>query len=91
VGRQDRVLVSRLRLQRRTSTNHLRTSFAGFGAVAVVSAWFLLPEVACRTPAEIDELFEKKVNLRHFKGYVTDVQMNATEQHFEEETKSSGA
>ena len=31
-------------------------SFAGTGAVAVVIAWFILPEVARRTPAEIDEM-----------------------------------
>ncbi|THZ27107.1 general substrate transporter [Aureobasidium pullulans] len=43
--------------------------FAGTGAVAVVICWFILPEVACRTPAEIDEMFEKKVNLRKFKQY----------------------
>ncbi|THW20367.1 general substrate transporter [Aureobasidium pullulans] len=41
--------------------------FAGTGAVAVVICWFILPEVACRTPAEIDEMFEKKINLRKFK------------------------
>ena len=70
-----------------SSTNRLLISFAGFGAVGVVSAWFLLPEIACRTPAEIDELFEKKVNLRHFKGYVTDVEMNAREQHLGEEQR----
>ncbi|THY83187.1 general substrate transporter, partial [Aureobasidium pullulans] len=43
--------------------------FAGTGAVAVVICWFILPEVACRTPAEIDEMFEKKINLRKFKQY----------------------
>ncbi|KAJ6024835.1 hypothetical protein N7540_005632 [Penicillium herquei] len=53
--------------------------FAGTGSVAVAIAWFILPEVTRRTPAEIDELFEKRVNLRKFKGYVTDVQMNAEE------------
>jgi hypothetical protein len=31
-------------------------SFAGTGFVSVVIAWFLLPEVALRTPAEIDEM-----------------------------------
>jgi len=55
--------------------------FAGTGLVATVIAWFILPEVARRTPAEIDELFEKKVNLRKFDKYVTDVQMNADELH----------
>ncbi|KAE8414590.1 hexose transporter [Aspergillus pseudocaelatus] len=55
--------------------------FAGTGTVAVIVAWFILPEVTRRTPAEIDEMFEKKVNLRKFKHYVTDVQTHAAEQH----------
>lgn len=32
-------------------------SFAGTGTVAVVICWFILPEVACRTAAEIDEMY----------------------------------
>lgn len=32
-------------------------SFAGTGSVATVVGWFILPEVARRTPAEIDELY----------------------------------
>ncbi|KAJ9156600.1 General alpha-glucoside permease [Pleurostoma richardsiae] len=55
--------------------------FAGTGTVAVVIAWFILPEVTRRTPAEIDELFEKKVNLRKFDKYVTEVQLRADEVH----------
>ncbi|TVY39069.1 General alpha-glucoside permease [Lachnellula subtilissima] len=63
--------------------------FAGTGLVTTVIAWFILPEVARRTPAEIDELadhggrnrFEKKVNLRKFDKYVTDVQVHADELH----------
>ncbi|KAJ6087608.1 hypothetical protein N7467_006522 [Penicillium canescens] len=51
--------------------------FAATGAVAVIIGWFILPEVSLRTPGEIDELFEKKVNFRKFKGYVTDVEINA--------------
>jgi len=31
-------------------------SFAGTGAVAVVVAWFILPEISLRTTAEIDEM-----------------------------------
>lgn len=31
-------------------------NFAGIGTVAVAIAWFILPEVAHRTPTEIDEL-----------------------------------
>ncbi|OWZ56696.1 sugar transporter [Cryptococcus neoformans c45] len=53
--------------------------FAGTGSVATVVGWFILPEVARRTPAEIDELFEKKVNPRKFKGYVTDVEISYRE------------
>ncbi|KAJ3530958.1 hypothetical protein NM208_g9091 [Fusarium decemcellulare] len=53
--------------------------FAGTGTVAVIIAWFILPEVARRTPAEIDEMFEKKVNLRKFDKYVTEVQVHAHE------------
>ncbi|CAG7996809.1 unnamed protein product [Penicillium salamii] len=59
--------------------------FAGTGTVAVIVAWLILPEVARRTPAEIDEMFEKKVGLRKFKGYVTEVQMRSNEQYDEHE------
>ncbi|KAL3466115.1 general substrate transporter [Aspergillus heterothallicus] len=53
--------------------------FAGTGTVAVVIAWFILPEVTRRTPGEIDELFEKRVNLRKFDKYVTEAETNAQE------------
>jgi hypothetical protein len=33
-----------------------KISFAGTGTIAVIVAWFILPEVARRTPAEIDEM-----------------------------------
>lgn len=76
-------------------------SFAATGAISVVIAWFILPELTRRTPAEIDEMygfyfwytadvveltvfrfrFEKKVNLRKFKGHITEVQMNADQLH----------
>lgn len=36
---------------------NLDCSFAGTGCVATTLAWFLLPEVALRTPAEIDEMY----------------------------------
>lgn len=35
----------------------LNISFAGTGLVAVIIAWFILPEVTRRTPAEIDEMY----------------------------------
>ncbi|KAF5717116.1 hypothetical protein FMUND_5934 [Fusarium mundagurra] len=57
----------------------LQLVFAGTGTVAVTTAWFILPEVARRTPVEIDEMFEKKVNLRKFDKYVTEVQVHAHE------------
>ncbi|KAL4988646.1 general substrate transporter [Aspergillus falconensis] len=60
--------------------------FAATGTISVVIAWFILPEVTRRTPAEIDELFEKKVNLRKFDKYVTDVQVNAAGQEKGDET-----
>jgi SP family general alpha glucoside:H+ symporter-like MFS transporter len=50
--------------------------FAGTGTIAVAIGWFLLPEVARRSPAEIDEMFAKKVPSRKFKGYVTEVERN---------------
>ncbi|KAJ5297538.1 hypothetical protein PENANT_c005G03852 [Penicillium antarcticum] len=59
--------------------------FAGMGTIAVIVAWFILPEVTRRTPAEIDEMFEKKINLRKFKGYLTEVEMRSNEQRQEHE------
>jgi SP family general alpha glucoside:H+ symporter-like MFS transporter len=34
----------------------------------------VLPEIACRTPAEIDELFENRIAPRKFRKHVTQVQ-----------------
>ncbi|KAH8674616.1 MFS transporter [Tricladium varicosporioides] len=59
--------------------------FAGTGFVSVVVAWFILPEVSRRTPAEIDEMFEKKINPRKFKKYVTDVQIQTDHLYKKEE------
>jgi hypothetical protein len=62
-------------------TQRIKTySFAATGAIVVVIAWFILPEVARRTPGEIDEMFEERVNLRKFKNYVTKVQLQAEAQ-----------
>ncbi|KAJ5923146.1 hypothetical protein N7454_008391 [Penicillium verhagenii] len=54
--------------------------FAATGAIVVLIAWFILPEVARRTPGEIDEMFEERVNLRKFKNYVTKVQLQVEAQ-----------
>jgi len=51
----------------------------------VVAAWFLLPEIARRTPAEIDEMFEKKVSPRKFGRYMTEVETHAHEQQDKED------
>ena len=40
------------------STNNPESSFAATGTIAVVIAWFILPEVTRRTPGEIDELYD---------------------------------
>lgn len=54
--------------------------FGCLGGIVSIIGWFIVPETARRTPAEIDEMFEKRVNLRKFKGYVTDVQRAQEEQ-----------
>ncbi len=41
---------------RQTIDTYICDSFAGTGAVSVVIAWFILPEVTRRTTAEIDEM-----------------------------------
>lgn len=61
MGSQDWVLVSNwfFVLQVPTGCELImvfKHSFAGTGLVSVVVAWFVLPEVARRTPAEIDEM-----------------------------------
>jgi hypothetical protein len=48
--------------------------FGCLGGIIASIGWFIVPETARRTPAEIDEMFEKRVNLRKFRTYVTDVQ-----------------
>lgn len=51
--------------------------FVGFGGVANVFALFFAPEPARRSPAELDELFEKRIPAWRMKGYVTDVELSA--------------
>ncbi|KAL4865321.1 hypothetical protein BDV12DRAFT_211105 [Aspergillus spectabilis] len=54
--------------------------FAATGTISTAIAWFILPEVTRRTPGEIDELFEKRVNLRKFDKYNTDAQIQTSGQ-----------
>lgn len=50
--------------------------FGCTGIIGSIIAFFIIPETSRRSPAEMDELFNKRVPLRKFKGYVTDVQRN---------------
>jgi len=54
--------------------------FGCTGAIVVTIAWFIIPETARRTPAEIDEMFETHVPLRKFKGHITAVQMSVQQE-----------
>ncbi|KAG7530694.1 hypothetical protein FFLO_04864 [Filobasidium floriforme] len=48
--------------------------YAGLGAPCVVLAWFIMPETAGRTPAELDELFERRIKAWRFAKTQTAVQ-----------------
>jgi MFS transporter, SP family, general alpha glucoside:H+ symporter len=50
-------------------------SFGATGAISCVIGYFVLPEVTCRTPAELDEMFENKIAPRNFRKHITQVQM----------------
>ncbi|KAI1863169.1 uncharacterized protein JN550_009905 [Neoarthrinium moseri] len=49
--------------------------FGVTGLISFIVGYFVLPEIACRTPAEIDEMFEDKVAPRKFRKHVTQVEM----------------
>lgn len=48
--------------------------FFGFGIIALAVCVFLLPETARRNPAELDEMYTKKIAPWRMSKYVTDVQ-----------------
>jgi hypothetical protein len=50
------------------------TTFVGF-----IGCWLWLPETKNRTAAEIDELFERGVNVRHFDKAQTGLVANVTD------------
>lgn len=58
----------------------LKTAWIFFALVGpvIVAAWFLCAEVANRTPAELDELFETTKAWK-FRGTVTNVEKQAAE------------
>ncbi|EEU46206.1 uncharacterized protein NECHADRAFT_79489 [Fusarium vanettenii 77-13-4] len=49
--------------------------FGAAGVISCVVGFFVLPEIACRTPAEIDEMFDDKIAPRKFRKRVTQVQV----------------
>ncbi|UKZ82540.1 hypothetical protein TrVFT333_010329 [Trichoderma virens FT-333] len=49
--------------------------FGATGIISCIIGYFVLPEIACRTPAEIDEMFEDKIAPRKFRKHVTQVQL----------------
>jgi hypothetical protein len=50
-------------------------SFGAAGVISCVVGFFVLPEITCRTPAEIDEMFEDEIAPRKFRKHVTQVQV----------------
>lgn len=45
--------------------------FAALCAIGVVVSWFCVPEMKGRTAMEIDEMFELKLGVKEFKGWVS--------------------
>lgn len=48
--------------------------FAGISTPVIVASYFLMPDTSNRTPAELNEMFEKGVKPWRFRSYVTDAQ-----------------
>lgn len=48
--------------------------FVGLGVPGTILAYFVMPESAGRSPAEIHEMFVDHVNLRKWRGYKTQVE-----------------
>lgn len=48
--------------------------FAGLSIPFCIVTYFIIPDLSKRTPAEVDEMFEKKVRPWRFRKYVTDAQ-----------------
>ncbi|KAH8743739.1 general substrate transporter [Diaporthe sp. PMI_573] len=49
--------------------------FGATGTISCIIGYFVLPEITCRTPAEIDEMFRDKIAPRKFRKHVTQVQL----------------
>lgn len=48
--------------------------FAGISAPLCIGSVFIMPDISKRTPAELDEMFEKKIRPWRFRSYVTEAQ-----------------
>ncbi|RSL97228.1 hypothetical protein CDV31_013136 [Fusarium ambrosium] len=48
--------------------------FAGTGAICTAAVWLLVPETSGRSPAELDELFERKIKPWQFRQTTTATQ-----------------
>ncbi|WWC91994.1 uncharacterized protein L201_006948 [Kwoniella dendrophila CBS 6074] len=61
---------------KRLGNNTYNTAFIflGFGSLVWILSIFMLPEVASRNPAELDEMYEKGIKPWRMRNYVTDVQ-----------------
>ncbi|ORY25553.1 general substrate transporter [Naematelia encephala] len=57
--------------------------FFGCGVVSTALAWLYVPETARRSPAELDEMYNKGVQPWRMGKYVTDVQKHHAEQREE--------
>ncbi|KAI0378574.1 general substrate transporter [Hypomontagnella monticulosa] len=60
--------------------------FGAAGTISCIIGYFVLPEIARRTPAEIDEMFQDKIAPRKFRKHVTQVQMFLEEKENMEKT-----
>ena len=48
---------------------------SGIGSISAIGGWFVLPETARRTPAELDELFARKIKPWRFHKTKTAIQL----------------
>ncbi|KAF9876670.1 hypothetical protein CkaCkLH20_06078 [Colletotrichum karsti] len=65
--------------------------FGATGVISCVVGYFVLPEITCRTPAEIDEMFEDKIAPRKFRKHVTQVQLFLEETENKRQLSTEGA
>lgn len=60
--------------------------FGGIGVLCVVYLWFYQPETANRSYEELDEMFQKRISVREFANYKTEVEMRGEEAKGQEAT-----